>query len=190
MNVCVYCGSRNGSDPLFEHAARAVGVAIAERGWNLIYGGGNIGLMGVLARTALENGAQVTGIIPKFLATKEIALTDCTELIEVESMHIRKALMIERSDLLIALPGGFGTLDELFEALTWRQIRLHARPLGLLNIAGYYDPLVAMIKRMESDGFVQDKHVSMLHVSTDVNDLLDTLTLITTRQFGDHLDLV
>ncbi len=189
MNVCVYCGSRNGTDPVFEVAARAVGVAIAERGWNLIYGGGNIGLMGILARTALEYGAHVTGIIPNFLATKESALEDCSELIEVESMHIRKALMIERADLLIALPGGFGTLDELFEALTWRQIRLHAIPLGLLNVAGYYDPLIEMINRMHSDGFVQDRHVSLLHVSTDVNELLDTLALITTSQFGDHLDL-
>ncbi|MBK7578111.1 MAG: TIGR00730 family Rossman fold protein [Ignavibacteria bacterium] len=128
MNVCVYCGSRSGTDPAFEEAARAVGLAIAERGWSLIYGGGNIGLMGTVARTALENGATVTGIIPTFLATKEIALADCTELIEVESMHIRKALMIERSDLLVALPGGFGTLDELFEALTWRQIRLRTSP--------------------------------------------------------------
>lgn len=189
MNVCVYCGSRSGTDPVFEGVARAVGLAIAERGWNLIYGGGNVGLMGIVARTALENGAHVTGIIPTFLATKEIALADCTELIEVESMHIRKALMIERADLLVALPGGFGTLDELFEALTWRQIRLHASPLGLLNIAGYYDPLVAMIDRMRADGFVQDRHASLLHVSDDVNELFDTLALITTSQFGDHLDL-
>ncbi|MCX6140394.1 MAG: TIGR00730 family Rossman fold protein [Candidatus Kapabacteria bacterium] len=189
MNVCVYCGSRSGNDPRFEQAAIDVGASIARRGWGLIYGGGNIGLMGSVARTALAHGAHVTGIIPTFLATKEIALQDCSELIEVESMHIRKQLMIDRSDILVALPGGFGTLDELFEALTWRQIRLHARPIGLLNIAGYYNPLLTMIERMRSDGFVQDRHASMLWVSDSVEALFDELAGTTTSQFGDHLDL-
>ncbi|HLP27696.1 MAG TPA: TIGR00730 family Rossman fold protein [Candidatus Didemnitutus sp.] len=189
MNVCVYCGSRTGNNPAYECAAQHIGSSIAERGWGLVYGGGNIGLMGTVARTALAKGAHVTGIIPSFLATKEIALADCTELIEVESMHIRKQLMIDRSDVLVALPGGFGTLDELFEALTWRQIRLHARPLGLLNIGGYFDPLIEMINRMHHDGFVQDRHVSLLNVSNNVEELLDKLSVITSSQFGDELDL-
>ena len=189
MNICVYCGSRSGRDVRFEDAARELGIAIASRGWRLVYGGGNIGLMGTVARTALENGAHVTGIIPKFLATKEIALEECTELIEVETMHIRKQLMIDRSDLLVALPGGFGTLDELFEALTWRQIRLHARPIGLLNVSGYFDPLVEMIARMQSHEFVQERHAGLLHVSDNVNNLLDVLARTTTSQFGDHLEL-
>lgn len=189
MNVCIYCGSRSGNNSLFERAAINVGESIARRGWGLIYGGGNIGLMGTIARTALAHGAHVTGIIPTFLATKEIALEACSELIEVESMHVRKQLMIDRSDILVALPGGFGTLDELFEALTWRQIRLHARPIGLLNVAGFYDPLLAMIERMQSDEFVLDRHASTLRVSDNVEALFDELATTTTSQFGDHLDL-
>jgi len=175
MNICIYCGSKVGTNPQYTAAAVQVGRTIAERGWGLVYGGGNIGLMGIVARTALEQGAYVTGIIPTFLVTREVALDSCSELIEVPSMHTRKQLMIDRSDLLLALPGGFGTLDELFEALTWSQVGLHTKPLGLLNIGGYYNPLLSMIHSMRAEGFVQESHALLLEVSDDVEILLDVL---------------
>lgn len=175
MNICVYCGSRAGDRPEYEAAAIAVGKEIINRGWGLVYGGGGIGLMGVVARTVFEAGLPVIGIIPTFLATREIAFWECTELIEVPSMHVRKQLMIERSDMLMAMPGGFGTMDELFEAITWRQLGLHDRPVGLLNTAGYYDPLLNMNAHMVERGFVHQQHADLLVADTDVVRLFDLL---------------
>ncbi|MFM8771415.1 MAG: TIGR00730 family Rossman fold protein [Candidatus Kapaibacterium sp.] len=177
MNICVYCGSRSGDRPEYEAAALAVGMEIVNRGWGLVYGGGGIGLMGVVARTVYEAGLPVIGIIPTFLATREIAFWECTELIEVPSMHVRKQLMIERSDMLIAMPGGFGTMDELFEAVTWRQLGLHDRPIGLLNVDGYFDPLLAMNAHMVDRGFVHQQHADFLVADADVSSLFDTLSV-------------
>lgn len=176
MNICVYCGSRSGDRPEYEAAAIEVGKEIVNRGWGLVYGGGGIGLMGVVARTVYDAGLPVIGIIPTFLATREIAFWECTELIEVPSMHVRKQLMIDRSDMLLAMPGGFGTMDELFEAITWRQLGLHDRPIGLLNVDGYYDPLLAMNTHMVDRNFVYQRHADLLVASADVTSLFDALS--------------
>lgn len=175
MNLCVYCGSRAGADPAYQHAAEAVADELLRRGWGLVYGGGGIGLMGMIARRVFDGGGHVTGIIPSFLATREVALWECSELIEVPSMHVRKQMMIERSDMLLAIPGGFGTMDELFEAITWRQLGLHDRPIGLMNVNGYYDPLLRMNAHMVERGFVHQHHADLLVAGTDMAALLDEL---------------
>ncbi len=175
MNICIYCGSRSGNEPIFQDIAHSVADELLRRGWNLVYGGGGIGLMGAIARRVFEGGGHVTGIIPTFLATREVALWECSELIQVASMHVRKQLMIERSDALLALPGGFGTMDELFEAITWRQLGLHDRPIGVLNTAGYFDPLLAMNAHMVDQGFVEQRHADILLRDADVARLFDAL---------------
>jgi len=175
MNILVYCGARLGNDPLLQKTAERVGHAIVDRGWNLIYGGGGVGLMGILARTVIQRGGHVTGIIPTFLNTAEVALDECSTLIEVETMHERKQLMIEMADCIVALPGGFGTLDELFEALTWRQLGLHACPVGLLNVDGYYDSLVALRNDLHRRAFLDDTVASFLTVDDSIESLFDAL---------------
>jgi uncharacterized protein (TIGR00730 family) len=175
MNILVYCGARLGNDPLLQTTAERVGHAIVDRGWNLIYGGGGLGLMGILARTVIQRGGHVTGIIPTFLNTAEVALDECSTLIEVETMHERKQLMIEMADCIVALPGGFGTLDELFEALTWRQLGLHACPVGLLNVDGFYDSLVALRNDLHRRAFLDDTVASFLTVDDSIESLFDAL---------------
>lgn len=175
MNILVYCGARLGNDPQLHSTAERVGHAIVDRGWNLIYGGGGVGLMGILARTVIQRGGHVTGIIPTFLNTAEVALQECSTLIEVETMHERKQLMIEMADCIVALPGGFGTLDELFEALTWRQLGLHACPVGLLNVDGYYDSLVALRNDLHRRAFLDDTVASFLTVDDSIDSLFDAL---------------
>ena len=146
---------------------------MAARGFGLVYGGGGIGLMGVLADTVLAEGGRVTGVIPDFLASKEIAHDRLTELLVVETMHARKALMAARSDAFIAIPGGLGTLDELFEMLTWAQLGLHDKPCGLLNVAGYFDDVVGFLERAVAEGFVKAHHRDRILVDTDAARLLD-----------------
>ena len=175
MNILIYCGARLGNDPLLQTTVERVGQAIVDRGWNLVYGGGGVGLMGILARTVIQRGGHVTGIIPTFLNTAEVALDECSTLIEVETMHERKRLMIEMADCIVALPGGFGTLDELFEALTWRQLGLHACPVGLLNADGFYDHLIALRDEFQRRSFIDDNVASMLTVSDSIESLFDAL---------------
>jgi hypothetical protein len=175
MNILVYCGARLGNDPLLQTTAERVGHAIVDRGWNLIYGGGGVGLMGILARTVIQRDGHVTGIIPTFLNTAEVALDECSTLIEVETMHERKQLMIEMADCIVALPGGFGTLDELFEALTWRQLGLHACPVGLLNVDGFYDSLVALRNDLHRRAFLDDTVASFLTVDDSIESPFDAL---------------
>lgn len=175
MNILVYCGARLGNDPLLQTTAERVGHAIVDRGWNLVYGGGGVGLMGIVSRTVLECGGHVTGIIPTFLNTTEVAFDGCTVLHEVESMHERKQRMIELADLIVALPGGFGTLDELFEALTWRQLGLHTCPIGLLNVDGYYDNILALRDELQRRSFLDDRVARMLTVSDSIEALFDAL---------------
>jgi uncharacterized protein (TIGR00730 family) len=175
MNILIYCGARLGNDPLLQTTVERVGQAIVDRGWNLVYGGGGVGLMGILARTVIQRGGHVTGIIPTFLNTAEVALDECSTLIEVETMHERKQLMIEMADCIVALPGGFGTLDELFEALTWRQLGLHACPVGLLNADGFYDHLIALRDEFQRRSFIDDNVASMLTVSDSIESLFDAL---------------
>lgn len=175
LSLCVYCGSRSGNVQTFVDMARQLGRLMVERNWTLVYGGGNVGLMGELARTVLEGGGTVIGVIPTFLMRDEVALKTCTELIVVPTMHERKAMMLERSDAVLALPGAYGTMDELFEAITWAQLELHDKPVGLLNIEGFYDPLIALLNTMEEDGFLHKDNRGLLHVETDLTKLCDTL---------------
>lgn len=174
-SICVYCGSSSRAGEPFFEAARRTGRLIAQRGSRLVYGGAHVGLMGALADAALEAGGRVCGVIPRTLVEKEVAHTHLTEQHVVESMHDRKALMSDLADAFIALPGGFGTLDELFEILTWAQLRFHSKPVGLLNTDGYFDGLLAFCDRAVAEGFVHPAHREMIRVSHDPEVLLEAL---------------
>ncbi len=167
LSVCVYCGSRPGELPAYADAARAVGAEIGRRGWQLVYGGGRAGLMGVVAEAALEAGAPVVGVIPNTLMDRELGHLGLTELHVVETMHQRKTMMAERSDAFIAMPGGIGTFEELFEVWTWRQLGYHDKPVGLLNVAGYYDALLGFLRHGEAQGFMTDAQRALLQVDVD-----------------------
>jgi uncharacterized protein (TIGR00730 family) len=171
--ICVFAGSSSGSNVAHRDAAVALSDALARRGFELVYGGGCVGLMGVLADAMLARGGRVTGVIPHTLLVREVGHRGLTELKVVESMHERKATMAELSDGFIALPGGFGTLEELFEILTWAQLGLHGRPCGVLNIDGYYDALLKFLDHAHGQGFVRAEHRSMLLVAEDPTNLLD-----------------
>jgi len=170
--ICVYCGANVGARPAYAEAARRLGQFLGERGLGLVYGGGNVGLMGVLADAALLAGAEVIGVIPRALMARELGHQGCTVLRVVETMHERKASMAEFADAFIALPGGLGTLDELFEALTWAQLGLHQKPIGLLEVDGFFAPLVAYLDRAVTEGFVRAEHRAALTVAMEPEELL------------------
>jgi uncharacterized protein (TIGR00730 family) len=172
--VCVFTGSR---DPAAAHrvAAQSAGRAIARRGWGLVYGGASVGLMGAVADAALGAGGEVQGVIPESMVQRELAHVGLTRLHVVDSMHTRKALMHSLSNAFLALPGGFGTLDETFEAITWAQLGLHAKPVGLLDVDGFYQPLARWIERAVADGFVPREHAARVHLLADVDAMLDAL---------------
>src|SRR5579872_6192180 len=174
-NVCVFCGSSSGVNPVYASAARELGREMALRGLGLVYGGGRVGLMGEVATASLAAGGKVLGVIPHSLSTKEIALEECTELIVVNTMHERKALMADRSDAFLALPGGYGTCDELFEILTWAQLGIHSKPVGLLNVNGFFTPLLGWLDHITKEGLLKPKHRDLLLVADTVKDLLDKL---------------
>lgn len=165
--VCVFCGSSVGDRPEFAEAARRIGAEIARRGLTLVYGAGHVGLMGVLADAALRAGGAVVGVIPHPLVERELGHAGLTELHVVRTMHQRKALMADRADAFIALPGGYGTLDELFEVLTWAQLGIHDKPVGLANVGGYFTPLLSWVERALEDGFLREKHRGLLLVDDD-----------------------
>ncbi|MGH6625789.1 MAG: TIGR00730 family Rossman fold protein [Burkholderiaceae bacterium] len=175
FSICVYCGSRQGVDPRFVETARAVGRWIGQHGGQLVYGGGKSGLMGIAADAAVEAGARVVGIIPKALVEKELANTSCTELYIVDTMHERKRMMAERADAFVALPGGIGTFEELFEVWTWRQLGYHDKPVGLLNVAGYYDGLMAFLQSTVEQQFMSDWQMSLIRTGRDAQALLKDL---------------
>ncbi|MDZ3822921.1 MAG: TIGR00730 family Rossman fold protein [Pseudoxanthomonas sp.] len=175
QSVCIYCGSSAGDRPGYVELARDVGRLLAARGLRLVYGGGRVGLMGVVADAVLAAGGEAIGVIPQRLVDAEVAHLGLTRLEVVESMHARKARMAELADAFIALPGGFGTLDELFEILTWAQLGLHGKPCGLLDVDGYYAPLVAWADLAAARGFVRPVHRRLLMVGTDIDRLLDAL---------------
>ena len=154
LTVCVYCGSRHGTRPLYTAAAQAVGRLIGARGWQLVYGGGRVGLLGEVADTTLAAGGRVIGVIPESLMRREVGHPGLTELRMVPTMHQRKQMMAERADLFLALPGGIGTLEELYEVWTWRQLGYHDQPIGLLNTEGYYDDLLRFMQRSVDEGFL------------------------------------
>jgi uncharacterized protein (TIGR00730 family) len=173
--VCVFCGSSSGARPEYAEAARRFGAALAGRGLGLVYGGGHVGLMGVLADAVLAAGGEVVGVIPQALVDRELAHGRLTELLVVDTMYQRKALMADKSDAFVALPGGYGTLDETFEVLTWAQLGLHAKPVGLLNVAGFFDPLLAWARHAVSEGFVKSQHLDLFTVEIKSEALLDAL---------------
>ena len=170
--ICVFCGSSPGAKPEYVLAARQVGALLAQRKIGLVFGGGRVGMMGQLAKAALENGAEVIGVIPSELHEKRVAFPGLADLRVVGSMHERKALMAELADAFMALPGGLGTLDELFEIVTWAQLGMHRKPCGLLNVAGYFTPLLAFLDRVVSEGFLDAAHRSMILTSENPEDLL------------------
>ena len=173
--LCVYCGSSPGNDPAFAEAARTVGTLIGREGWQLVYGGGRAGLMGTVADAALAAGAPVVGVIPRSLMVRELGHPGLTELHVVETMHQRKTMMAERADAFVALPGGIGTFEELFEVWTWRQLGYHDKPVGLLNVAGYYDPLLTFLDQSTASGFIRPAQHELLQVDTDPRALLSRL---------------
>jgi hypothetical protein len=176
-SICVFCGASAGHDPAYAAAAGALGSGLAARSIELVTGGGKVGLMAVVADAALEAGGRVTGIIPRGLEEREVAHRGLTRLHVVETLHERKALMHELSDAFIVLPGGFGTLDELFETITWAQLGIHAKPIGLVNVSGYFDDLLAFVAGAVAQGFVSGANRGLLVVRDDVPTLLDALLL-------------
>lgn len=175
FSVCVYCGSRDGALPAHAQAAQDCGALIGQRGWRLVYGGGSTGLMGTVANGALTHGASVIGVIPEKLIQRELGHGGVTELQVVDSMHERKHRMAQQSDAFVALAGGIGTMEEIFEIWTWRQLGYHTKPLGLLNVAGYYDDLLRFIDRSRDEGFLWPDVQELLLVDDQIERLLDRL---------------
>ncbi len=175
FSVCVYCGSRPGNDAAYAAVARQTGHWIGTHGGQLVYGGGNNGLMGMVADATLAAGGRVVGVIPKALVEKEWAKLDCTELHVVDTMHDRKRMMAERADAFLALPGGIGTFEELFEVWTWRQLGYHDKPVGLLSTGGYYDELLTFLQSSVRHGFMSDWQMGLLRTGTDATVLLPEL---------------
>ncbi len=176
-SVCVYCGSSMGTKEVYRHAAESMGRELVSRGLRLVYGAGSVGLMGVLARTVYERGGDVLGIIPDVLAPREVAGESIGETVVVESMHERKALMARESDAFVAMPGGYGTMDELFEAITWGQIGIQRKPIGLYNVNGYFDYLLLWVDAAVKEGFIRPHHRQLFIVSDDASTLLEKLAL-------------
>ncbi len=187
--VCVFCGSQPGARPAYLKAARELGAQLARRGWAAVYGGGHVGMMGALADSALAAGGLVIGVIPEHLMRPEVAHQGLTELLVVDSMHTRKRIMASRSDAFVVLPGGYGTFEEMFEMVTWAQLELHAKPVGLVNVDGYFDHLLAFLRHASDEQFILPQHRDLLSVGADATGLLDQLA----RQFavagGDAGDL-
>ena len=173
--VCVFCGSKSGSRPEYAEATHRFAAALVERGCELVFGAGHVGLMGVLADAVLAAGGQAIGVIPQALVDRELAHKELTDLRIVDTMHQRKALMADLADAFVALPGGYGTADELFEILTWAQLGIHAKPIGLLNMAGFFDPLLAWLDHCVREDFIRQKHRELLLASADSAELLDRL---------------
>ena len=172
--ICVFCGSQAGAREVYGEQARALGRAMAERGIGLVYGGGGIGMMGAVADAVTEARGEVIGVIPYALASKERARRD-VDIRVVNTMHERKAMMAELSDAFIAMPGGFGTLEEMMETITWGQLGIHQKPVGLLNVAGYYDPLIAMIDRAIEEGFILPRYRNLFVASSSIDELFDLM---------------
>ncbi|MBV8659631.1 MAG: TIGR00730 family Rossman fold protein [Burkholderiales bacterium] len=174
-HICVFCGSSMGRQEQYRQAAIDLGTTMARQGVHLVWGGGRVGLMGTIADAVLAGGGQTVGVIPTFMVEREVEHVSSTELIEVDTMHARKAVMAERADGFIALPGGFGTLDELFEILTWGQLQIHGKPVGLLNVGGYFDPLLQWIDHAEREGFIRPHHRQLYTVANNAEALLEQM---------------
>jgi uncharacterized protein (TIGR00730 family) len=184
--VCVFCGSAAGNRAEYGDAARAVGRLLAERGIAVVYGGGRVGLMGMVADAAMAAGGEVIGVIPESMMAREVGHTGLTRLHVVPTMHERKALMYDLSDAFLALPGGYGTLDELCETLTWSQLGLHGKPCGLLNVEGYFDPLIAFFDLATREGFVRPSHRGLAPADPDLARLLDRMGVSTSTSSAEE----
>lgn len=186
--ISVFCGSSRGTERIFEEQAYELGKTLAVQNIELVYGGANVGLMGTVANGVMENGGKAIGVLPAFLKKVEIANLNLTELVMVDTMHQRKAKMNELSDGVIALPGGFGTLEEFFEMLTWAQLGLHRKPVALLNVDGFYDALLALVDTMVDRGFLRKENREMLLVSDNIEDLLDKMRKYEAPSVGKWLN--
>ena len=173
--ACVFCGSQPGAKPAYMNAARELGAMLARRGIAVVYGGGHIGMMGALADSALAAGGKVVGVIPEHLMRPEVAHQGLTELLVVDSMHTRKRTMASRADAFIVLPGGYGTLEEMFEMVTWLQLRLHTKPVGLVNVDGYFDHLLAFLRHATQQDFIRPQHRDLLTVEASVAAVIDRI---------------
>ncbi len=176
--VCVYCGARHGRDAAFTEAARALGAGLAERGLSLVYGAGDVGLMGEVARSAMEGGGRALGVMPRRLMEMEVGKRDLTAFVLVDTMHERKKIMFANADAVVALPGGAGTLDEFFEVLTWRQLGMHAKPLILVNVSGYWDPLLKLVDHAVASGFADASTRDVIDVAADAEAALALIDAI------------
>ncbi|WP_422345647.1 TIGR00730 family Rossman fold protein [Parasphingorhabdus sp.] len=185
QRLAVYCGASAGGDPVFAETAKKLGQVMAERNIDLVFGGGRLGLMGIIADAVLEGGGKVYGVIPEMLKDHEVAHTGLTELHVVTSMHERKAKMTELTDGFVAIPGGIGTLDELFEAWTWKALGYHGKPIGLLNVNGYWDSLTTFLDNVAGHGFMSSARREQLLLSNNINDILDQLTAAYTGSNGE-----
>ena len=186
LSICIYCGSRSGASPVYAQAAQAVGAWIGQQGARLVYGGGHAGLMGTVADATLASGGTVFGVIPRALKTRELAHSGITELHVVDTMHQRKALMAQESDVFLALPGGIGTLEELFEVWTWLQLGYHDKPVGLLNVDGYFDDLLRFMDHTTSQGFVSSEQRALLQVDDEAERLLTRLAASARTSLGTN----
>ena len=175
-SILVYCGANVGSKPIYKETAEKLGKTLAIKHLRLIYGGGSVGLMGIIADNVLANGGDVVGIIPNFLDRLEVGHKNLPQMHKVETMHERKAMMEQLCDGIITLPGGYGSMDELFEILSWAQLGLHKKPVGLLNVNGFYDALLVQLDKMVEDGFLKKENKNLLLVSDDIEDLLEKMT--------------
>lgn len=171
-NVCVYCGSSSRVDDAYKDAATKLGQLVAQEGWGVVYGGGRVGLMGLVADSAMKSGGEVIGIIPSHIKEREVQHEELTELVVVETMHVRKQMMVDRSQAFVILPGGLGTLDELFEILTWKQLALHDKPIVIVNMNGYWENMLATLKHIANQGFMREEDMNMLVVVETVDDVI------------------
>jgi uncharacterized protein (TIGR00730 family) len=174
-SIAVYCGANMGASEVYAQAARALAASLVKRGLGLVYGGGNVGLMGVIADEVMRLGGEATGVIPKALVEREVGHTGLTRNFVVNDMHERKAMMAALSDGFVALPGGMGTLEELFEMLTWSQLGIHGKPVGVLNVAGFYEGLVGFLAHQQKEGFVKPQHAALMMVESDPDALIERL---------------
>jgi len=175
-SVCVFCGSQPGARPAYTAAARALGGWLAQQRIEVVFGGGHVGMMGALADAALAAGGRVIGVIPEHLMRPELAHRGLTELIVVDTMHTRKRTMAQRSDAFVVLPGGYGTFEEMFEMITWLQLRLQSKPVGLLNVEGFFDPLVGFLRHAVDERFIRDEHAALWSIAADVPTLIAHLS--------------
>jgi len=188
QSICVYCGSNSGSNPAYTEAAKKLGAVLAQRKIRLVYGGGRVGLMGAIADAVLAAGGEVIGVIPEALVSKEVAHQGLKDLRVVPSMHVRKALMADLSEAFIAMPGGFGTLEEFAEILTWAQLGIHRKPHGLLNVEGFYDPLLAFFDHAVAENFIRPAHRELVISDTDPARLLDLLAAVRPPNLDKWID--